>query len=346
MSYMLDEIHQQPEAIRKMVASERETAKNIAEEMKKRSISFGVLAARGTSDNAATYGKYLFEIVNGLPIGLAAPSIYTLYGAKPKMDKSFVVGISQSGQAADVIEVLQRSKENGALTACITNEDGSPMTKASDFTLLCHAGPERSVAATKTYTTTLAGLWMLSAALSGRDDMIDKLLKATDQMEQVMKSLEPEIKQKAERYRYMEECIVLARGINRSTAFETAQKIQENCYVRISPFSSSDFLHGPIAMVHPQMPCMLYAPQGPGLASMIDMADRLEKKGAELIIISDNDEILSKATTPLKVTATVDDLVSPILYIAVGQLFAYYLTIAKRLDPDSPQGLTKVTITR
>jgi glucosamine--fructose-6-phosphate aminotransferase (isomerizing) len=346
MSYMLDEIHQQPDAIRKMVASERETAKKLAEEVKKQGITFGVIAARGTSDNAATYGKYLFEIVNGVPIGLAAPSIFTLYGAKPKMDNSLVIGISQSGQAADVIEFLQKSKECGALTACITNEDGSPMTKATDFTMLCHAGLEQSVAATKTYTTTLTGLWLLSASLAGREEMIDQLLETAGKIDEVMKSLEDEIKCRAERYRYMEECVVLARGISRATAFEAALKLTETCYVRVEPFSSSDFLHGPIAIVQEGMPCFLYAPDGPGLPSMIEMADRLEKKGAELIIISDNDEILKKATTAFTIPVKVDDMLSPLVYITVGQLFAQYLATAKGLDPDHPRGLSKVTITR
>lgn len=346
MSYMLDEIHQQPEVIRKLVSSERENIANLAQEMKDRDVCVCVMAARGTSDNAATYGKYLFSIVNGLPVLLAAPSLVTLYGAKPRMDRAFVVGISQSGQAADVIEYLQSSKESGALTACITNEAGSEITNISDFTLLCHAGSERSVAATKTYTSTLAALVLLSSAMSGRKELVDGLLLAADSIESLFQCCEEKIAERAERYRYMEDCIILARGINRATAFEAALKLAETCYVSADPFSASDFLHGPIAVVEEGIPCFLYAPSGPTFDSMLDMAHRLNARGAELIVISDKQEILSTARTPIRIPFEMDDIWSPITYIVVGQLFAQYLAMAKGFDPDNPRGLSKVTITR
>jgi len=343
---MLDEIHEQPEAIKKLIAAERESIKKLAEEIKNRGINLAVFAARGTSDNAATYGKYIFEIVNGMPTSLAAPSVFTLYNARPNLENSLVIGISQSGQAADVIECLQRSKELGALTVAITNEAGSSITKAADYTILCHAGPERSVAATKTYTTTLAAIALLSATLAGREDLINGLMATPAQITEVLKSCEATIADRAERYRYMEECFVLARGISRATAFEAGLKLAETNYVTVEPFSSSDFLHGPIAIVDEGAPCFLYAPQGPGFDSMMDIARRLEKKGAELIVISDSAEILSMATTRIAIPVKVDDLLAPIIYIVVGQLFAQYLASTRGLDPDHPRGLSKVTITR
>ena len=328
------------------MSAEAEKIKALAEEIKKRNINFALLAARGTSDNAANYAKYLFGIVNGLPTGLAAPSIFTLYGGKLKLGHSLVIGISQSGQAADVIEYLQNSKACGALTACITNEEGSPITRASDFTILCNAGPEKSVAATKTYTTTMAALAMLSFTLAGRNDLIDALDKIGDKIEQVITSLEAEIALKTERYRYMNHCFVIARGINYATAFEAALKLAETCYVKAEPFSSADFQHGPIAMVDEDTPCFLYAPSGVSFDSMLDIADKLKQRNAELIIVSDNDKILSMATTPFKIPVTLEEELSPIAYITVGQLFAQYLAVAKRHDPDNPRGLSKVTITR
>lgn len=346
MSYMLDEIKQQPDAIRKLVSSEQANAKNIAAEIKRRQIRFGIVAARGTSDNAATYGKYIFEILNGLPVSLAAPSVFTLYNARPNLENVLVIGISQSGQAADVTEYLQRSKECGALTVCITNEASSSITKVSDFTVLCHAGSERSVAATKTYTTALAALCLVSATLSCRDDIIGEIIKTSAQIEQVIESSEEEIARRAERYRYMEDCIILSRGINRATAFEAALKLEETCYISADPFSSTDFLHGPIAVVEEGTPCFLYAPEGPTFDSMLDMASRLNKKGAELIVASGSREILSLAATPFRMPVEVDEFLSPIVYIVVGQLFAQYLAVSKRLDPDHPRGLSKVTITR
>jgi len=346
MSHMLTEIHEQPEVIRRVVAAERENAARVAEAIKRRGIRFASVAARGTSDNAATFAKYLFEIVNGLPVALAAPSVFNLYGASARLGNALVIGISQSGQAADVIEYLQRSKEMGALTACVTNEPDSEITRAADFVLLCHAGAERSVAATKTYTASLAALVLLSASLAGRDDLVDGLLKAADQLAAEMQCCEEEIANRAERYRYMHECFVLARGINRATAFEAALKLAETCYVGVEPFSAPDFLHGPIAVVHEEMACFLYAPDGPTLESMKDVARRLRERRAEMVIVSCDEDILSMATTAFKIPFHVDDILSPIVYIVVGQLFAHYLAVTKGYDPDHPRGLSKVTITR
>lgn len=343
---MLDEIRRQPEVIKALVSSERENIELLANEIRNRGVNFTLIAARGTSDNAATYAKYLFGIIAGLPTGLAAPSIFTLYGARPRLNQSLVIGISQSGQAADVIEYLQNSKKCGALTACVTNEEGSPITKAADFTILCHAGPEKSVAATKTYTSTLAALGLLSFTLGGRNDLIDSLSEIGDKIALAITSLDEEIARRAERYRYMSECFVLARGINHATAFEAALKLAETCYVNAEPFSSADFMHGPIAMVDEDIPCFLYAPSGASFDSMMDAAGKLRDRNAELIVVSDNDQILSMATTPFKIPFRVDEELSPIVYIVAGQLFAQYLAVAKRHDPDHPRGLSKVTITR
>jgi glutamine---fructose-6-phosphate transaminase (isomerizing) len=346
MSKMLDEIHEQPDVIRRLVANEKKNAVQIAEELARRNIGFASIAARGTSDNAATYGKYLFGIVTGMPVALAAPSVFTLYKAKPKFDGAFVVGISQSGQAQDVIEYLQGCREAGAATACITNEPGSDITKVAEFTILCHAGAEKSVAATKTYTATLAALTLLCATISGRRDLIDGLLAAADGIEEIFACCEEHIAERSERYRYMQDCIVLARGINRATAFETGLKLAETCYVSADAFSAADFLHGPIAVVNEELPSFLFAPAGPGLDSMIDMSKRLKAKGAEMITISNDKEALSYARTPFRIPVHVEEILSPIVYIVPGQLFAQSLAVTKGLDPDKPRGLKKVTITR
>ena len=155
MSYMLTEMREQPEWVERATESERDNAARLASAMRENDVRFVVIAARGTSDNAATYAKYLFEIVAGLPVALAAPSVYTLYDAQIQMNNTLVIGISQSGQGADVVQVLSSARASGALTACITNNSESPITQVSDHVFLCHAGDEKSIAATKTYTTTL-----------------------------------------------------------------------------------------------------------------------------------------------------------------------------------------------
>lgn len=345
MSYMLNEIHQQPEVIGRMVEEERQTASAIAAEIEQRDICLVVMAARGTSDHAAIYGKYILEIANGLPVALADPSVFTLYDAEMRMSNALVVGISQSGQAADVAEYLDNSRRLGALTVDITNEPGSTLTQVAHHTIFCRADTELGVAATKTYTSTLAALYMLSAYLRGEVSRIDGLLRCADAMHTAL-SMESMIAAKAERYRYMQEGYVISRGLNLCTALETALKMAETSYVGLKAYSAADFLHGPIAALDPGEPCFLCAPPGKAFATMFDMAKRLKETGAENVILSSEEEILSLATTQCRIGVTVDEELSPLVYIIPGQLLAYYLAVARGHDPDRPRGLSKVTITR
>ncbi len=345
MSYMLDEIHQQPDVIGRMVESERRNAAAVAAEIDRRDICMVVMAARGTSDHAAIYGKYLLEIVNGFPVALADPSVFTLYGSELRMGRALVIGISQSGQAADVAEYLEQSRKFGAVTLDITNEPGSTLTRVSDHTIFCDAGKEYGVAATKTYTSTLAALYMLSAFLRHDESRIDRLLRCADAMRAVL-AVEGEIKEKAERYRYMQEGYVIARGLNLCTALETALKLAETSYIGLKAYSAADFLHGPIAAVDEGEACFLCAPPGKAYPTMLEMARRLNDMRAETVVLSSEDEILSLATTKCKLGVTVDEELSPMVYIIPGQLLAYYLALTRGHDPDRPRGLNKVTITR
>ncbi len=345
MSYMLDEIHQQPEVIRKLVAAEHAGVCALAEEIKKREICLVIMAARGTSDHAAVYGKYLLEINNGYPVGLADPSIFTLYGAELRLDRALVIGISQSGQAADVAEYLDQSKKSGALTAAITNEPGSILTQVAHHTILCHAHKELGVAATKTYTSTLAALYLLSACLAGDETRVKNLTACADLMQSAFAS-EDYIADRAERYRYMEAGYVISRGFNYCTAMEMALKLAETSYVGLNSYSAADFLHGPIAAVHEEAPCFLIAPPGKAYPNLIDIAKRLRERGAEIVALSSEQQMLDLATTPFKLDVLVAEELSPLVYIIPGQLLAYYLAVARGHDPDRPRGLRKVTITR
>jgi len=346
MSFMLKEIHEQPEVIRRMAEAEQETVGKLAAEIKSRDIDFVVMAARGTSDHAAIYGKYLLEIKNGLAVGLADPSVYTLYSAKLKMDRALVIGISQSGQATDVAEYLKQSKESGALTASITNVPGSTLTQIADHNILCHAGQEQGVAATKTYTSTLAALFLLSSSLANDvAHATNHLVECADAMKSVL-SIGPYCEAKAERYRFMQDGYVISRGLNYCTALEAALKLAETSYVGMLAYSAADFVHGPIAAVHESEACFLCAPPGKALSAMVEMAARLSDRKAEVAIISSEEEILSYATTPFKLDVTVFEELSPLLYIVPFQLLAYYLAVARGFDPDRPRGLSKVTLTR
>lgn len=345
MSYMFDEIAQQPEAIRKMVAKEGDRVHTIAEEIKKRNIRSIFLAARGTSDHSAVYGKYLFEIENGKPIGLADPSVMTMYHAKMDMTDTLVIGVSQSGGSVDINEYLASSKECGAMVIGITNEPDSQITQIADYAIFCDAGKEKSVAATKTYTTSMAAFYLLSRAMAGDKSAGDNLLACSEAMQKTME-LNDYIKDRAERYRCAESAFTVSRGLNYCTALETALKLSETCYIRARGFSAADLMHGPIAAVHENDPCFLMAPPGKVFAGLKETAQKLDARSGETIIFSSEDDILSLATVPVKIPVTVAEDLSPLVYILPGQLFACHLSVAKGNNPDQPRGLSKVTITR
>lgn len=343
---MLMEIEEQPQWIERAVELAREPASALAAEMRERDVRFVVIAARGTSDNAGTYAKYLLEIVAGLPSALAAPSVFTLYDARLRLSNTLVLGISQSGQGTDVVQVLSAARAAGAMTACLTNSEASAITRVSDHVLLCHAGEEKAVAATKTYTTSLAVVALLVGLLADRRDLLEGLVRVPGMMSEML-TLSSTIERLAERYRYMTECAVLARGVNQATALEAALKITETCYVVAKPYSGADFLHGPIAMVDTGFPCLLFAPDGRAYASQLDLALKIRERGGELIIVAHGREILDLATTRIEVSVPdIPELLSPMPYIVAGQLFAYHLSRTRGVDPDKPRGLSKVTMTR
>jgi glutamine---fructose-6-phosphate transaminase (isomerizing) len=340
---MLQEIREQPHALQRVLDHELERVAALAEAARAKDVSMLFLAARGTSDHAAIYAKYLCEIVTGLPAALAAPSVFTLYGARVRLDNALVLGISQSGKAADAIEVLKRAREEGCLTGSITNDRESPMAAMAEHPLYCHAELEKSLPATKTYTTSLALVYALVAHLGARHDLLEELKRAPELVSHAL-ALEEQIADGAERYRYMEECVVLARGINQCSALETALKLSETSYLSAHPFSAADFLHGPIAVVDEGFPCLLFAPAGRGFDTMVEVADELEKRQAELLVISDRRELLERAANPLPMP-TAPEYLTPLVGIVVAQLFAYHLARVKGRDPDRPRGLKKVTHT-
>src|SRR5436309_10798989 len=204
MPWMRQEIAEQPEAVERALAAEAPRIEQLAAEARKRGVELLFIAARGTSDHAAILAKYLFEIELGLPVCLAAPSVFTLYDAPVRLHRSLVLGISQSGEAADAIEVMRRARERGVLTACITNHAGSRMAQAAEYPLLCHAGEEHSLPATKTYTTSLALLYRLAVAMGARAELGEALAAAPAAMEATL-GIEEALVGWVERYRYMEE---------------------------------------------------------------------------------------------------------------------------------------------
>jgi glucosamine--fructose-6-phosphate aminotransferase (isomerizing) len=345
MSRMLEEIRQQPSALERSLASGLRGVARLKTALRKRRPRLIVLVARGTSDNAALFGRYLLEICTGIPVSLAAPSIATLYDATVDYSETLAVAISQSGESTDTNLVLERARARGALTLGITNERASTLARLAEHVLLVRAGRERSVAATKTYTGQMLMLYLLAHALEG-GVRIGDLQRIPEAAEAAMR-LESEIAALSERYRFMRNAVVVGRGLNYANAFEFALKLMETCYVVAERFSSADFLHGPIALVEPSFPVFAFAPPGVTWASIGQTLDKLKALRAEIVAITDsgNSGAASRATRVITLPRRLPETFTPIPYIVPAQFFAAYLAEQKGLNPDRPRTLSKVTLT-
>ncbi|MCX6036030.1 MAG: SIS domain-containing protein [Chloroflexi bacterium] len=243
------EIFEQPERLAHLLHSQRDTVEKIAAAIRQSNIRYVFLAARGTSDNAGRYANYLWGAQNQLPLALATPSLFTYYNRPPKLDGALVVSISQSGQSPDIVSVIEEGRRQGCLTLSITNAPDSPLARAADLVLDIQAGDEKAIAATKSYTTELMAIAMISAALANDKTHWRELGKVSGWTEKVLQQDVP-IARMAERYRTMRQCVVLGRGFNYCTAFEWALKLKELTYIVSEPYSSADFQHGPISLLH------------------------------------------------------------------------------------------------
>jgi len=339
------EIFEQPERLAALLENQKQTVLEIAKAIKSRNVQYAFLAARGTSDNAGRYANYLWGAHNQLPLALATPSLFTFYQRPPRLQNALVVGVSQSGQSPDIVSVLEEGRKQNCLTLAITNIPDSPLAKAADFVLDIQAGAEKAVAATKTYTTELMSIAMLSAALSESNEHWTELASVPEWAQSVLQ-LDESIAQMAQRYRYMTHCVVLGRGFNYATAFEWALKLKELTYTIAEPYSSADFQHGPIAMVEGGFPILAIAPKGKVFDTMKEMLTRLRNQhGAELVLISDDADSLALAQSPIQLPPQIPEWLTPLVSILPAQLFACHLTTVKGYDTEKPRSITKVTET-
>lgn len=342
---MWDEIFEQPEALERVVALNRTASDGIKAAFASREIDHVVIAARGTSDNAARYAQYVWGARNRLAVGLAAPSLFSLYKRPPALRNALVVGISQSGQSPDIVAVLAEAKRQQQITLAITNDPVSPLAATADHILVLHAGPELAVAATKTYSTELGAIALLSVTLGGDTEGREALDRIPAHIRSVLEQSD-DIADMACSHVLMDRYAVLGRGFNYATAFEWALKLQEMTYVLAQPFSGADFLHGPVALIEPRFPVLavdVSGPTHPGVHALL--ADLVERE-ASLVVVSDAEESLGLSSSAIRIPGDAPDWITPIPAIVAAQLFAYHLAVAKGLDPDHPRSLSKVTRTR
>lgn len=343
-SRLLEEINEQPEALKRFLSLESANVERIVARIEHTQIQSITIAARGTSDNAATYGKYVFGSYNRLPVALAAPSLYSVYHTPPNLTGSLVIGISQSGESPDILSVIEEARRQRVPTIAVTNHPDSPLARTADAVIFQHSGEEISVAATKTYTSQLCALALLSAALAhdpARRREVNRIPRAAASTLSLGRTME----QVAARWRETDKCLVIGRGYNYSTALEIALKLKELTYAAAEPFSSADVMHGPIAIVHDGFPVILVAPSGRVCDDLMSAAAQLKSRGADVMVISDAPQAARMGDVPVALPAALPEWLSPITAVIPGQLLAYHLTIAKGNDPDHPRGLSKVTRT-
>jgi glucosamine--fructose-6-phosphate aminotransferase (isomerizing) len=342
---MRDEIHEQPAVLRRLVREGREAAEQIARLLREKDAHWIYLAARGSSDHAAIYAKYTLGIRNRIPIALAAPSIFSLYGTAPDLREALVLAISQSGASPDILGVVAGAAAQGRPTAAITNTRTSPLASQAGAVLEILAGEERSVAATKTYTAELTAVAMLSAALSDGEAAWDELGAVPEAMEAVLAG-EEQVRRAAEAFAGMDRCMVLGRGFNLPTAQEWSLKMKELSGVFAEPYSTADFLHGPMAAVTGETPVLGVAAAGAAYDDVLAILRQLgTERRAPLLVLSNRAEALELSRVPLSFPGATPEWLSPIVSVAAAQLFCYWITVCKGLDPERPVGLSKVTKT-
>lgn len=337
---MAHEISEQPHVLAGLLDSGRKQFVAVADIIKRTSPRFVLLAARGTSDHAALYAKYLIEISLGLPVGLASPSTLTAYGATPQLEGVLWLAVSQSGGSPDLVESTAAARRLGALTVAVTNSPGSPLAGAAQHHVDILAGSETAVAATKSYTAQLLALWLLvdawrggtSTNAAGIPDWAASVL-ADDAVLDVAGS-----------YRFAERIITTGRGYSYPTAREGALKLMETSYLPAQAFSGADLLHGPFAMIDSQHPVIAVVPEGIGGTAMRPVLERLAERGAHVCVVGDLSAALpGSLVVPLP--AGVPEELSPILQILPLQRLALQLSVERGNDPDAPRGLLKVTET-
>lgn len=327
---MAREIAEQPHVLRRLLTDGSAHIAEMSELVRRRSPRFVLLAARGTSDHAALYAKYLVEVHLGLPAGLVSPSTTTLYHAQPNLSDVLFIAVSQSGESQDLADALTAARAAGALTLAVTNAASSPLALAAEVHLDVLAGTERAVAATKSYTAQLLALYLLLAGVRGTDRVADAA-EAT-----LATSVATTV---SARYRYADRLITTARGYSYATAREAALKLMETSYVSAQAFSAADLLHGPLAMIDSGIPVLAVVSPGRGGEAMASTLERLTGTGADVLRVGHPDGL------PI-VAHGVPEPLLPILEILPLQQLAWRLALDRGIDPDRPRGLAKVTSTR
>ncbi len=340
------EIREQPSILASVIGANEAVATEIVAAAKAKGVAGIYFAARGTSDHACIYAQYLFGILAGLPCTLGTPSVFTKYGAHVDLSKYLVVGVSQSGKAEDVLEVLKSAKADGAVTVAVTNDVESPMAKEAEYHLFCGAGVEYSIAATKTFTSQMMILALLAAKWSDNAEFLDSLKNVSGKVAELIDGLDAQITSLAEKYQNMPGAVILGRGISYCIALEGALKMLETNKIKMKGYPTSDFHHGPIAQLHAGDMAFVVAPKGVTFADQLEITAKLKNVNADIIFITDDADNVPDGVTPVIIPDTGCELTTPFVSVLVFQLLACRMTIVRGIDPDKAGVINKITITK
>lgn len=338
---MRSDIAAQPGVLAALPGRRAEIA-GLAAAIERRRPRFALLAARGTSDHAALYAKYLIEVLLQLPAGLASPSTTTLYGAEPELADVLFVTVSQSGGSPDLVEATKAARRRGALTLAVTNTPDSPLGDIAELSIDIGAGPERAVAATKTYTASLLALYLLvDAVRGGKGAAVDGIGELADR---TLTAAAGAVGEAVDRYRFAQRLVFTGRGYSSATAAEAALKLAETSYLAARAYSGADLLHGPVAAIDAETGVIAVTSAGRGGEAMRPVVATVRERGADVLAVGSAGAEMG-AGAWIAVPRTAEE-VAPILEILPLQQLALDLAVARGGDPDKPRGLSKITRTR
>jgi glucosamine--fructose-6-phosphate aminotransferase (isomerizing) len=344
-TFLETELREQPEALARLLERQLDAAVATGELLRGGDVDYVLIASRGSSSNAARYAQYLLGRAHRVPVAFATPSLYTLYEQPPRLAGALVIGISQSGESPDVKSVVDEARRQGRPTIAITNEPASPLGRAAEAVLALEAGREQSVAATKTYLNSLGALALLFATSTCDEGALAELRRMPEavasQLERSFADIEA-----LDRLDPIAGGTVVARGVAFGTAYEIALKVRELSGLLFEAYSAADLMHGPVAAVVSGWPVVAVAPSGPAHASMVDAIGAVARRGARLVVVSDDEEALARAELPQPLVPGVPEWLSPLVAVVPGQLLALRIASLLGADLDRPGGLSKVTLTR
>lgn len=346
MTKMMSEINEQPEILKNLESVNKETLTALCAELKSKNIKRCTFTARGTSYHASIYAQFLLAAKCGIVSSYAMASWVTVYGSTLFSAEDLVIGVSQSGYAADALAVLEEARKNGAVTVAVTNDKESPMAKFADYHLFCAAEEEISVAATKTFTSEMGALLLLAAYWSEDKALLANFAELHKSIAAALKICDEKISDLTDKFVNLEHGFVLSRGLTYPIALEATLKSQETCYVKMEGYSVADFYHGPLAQVDEKTAIILFAMKGASQKDNLAMADKLREIGAQPLVVTDDEEVAKAAPLSFLLPDTGSEFTSPFVCAIFAQRFAESLCGKKGLNPDQPRNLKKVTVTK